>query len=548
MTSQTPSVSPEVMEALLDPEVWFERYVKIVDKHRKLVPFKLKPAQQDFMAKLKARSLARGRKQGFLVGRDTLLKSRKLGFTTLALELLYHEAATIPNTVGAFLSYEKAIAQRAFQIVRTTHKYMPLEDEGIRIQPSLSRNSMNAISFDKMNSRLFIGTAGTMQFGRGDTPNLVVLDEFAFYPPHVVEELMAGLLNSLDPNDSWVLAVSTPNGHNHFRRLYMDAKESGAIWRSHFYPWPWEIREDVTIDPGNEGVPETFRDDFEPTADEAALMSKFDITLDHIRWRRWKTEELILATGRGKIMRQEFPETDIDCFLFSGDLFFDEEAMELYVNDARKPPFTRENGNVLIWKKAEAKGSYVIAGDPSEGLGGDHSRSSGVVLNTRSGEHVASIRGRLPPERFGELLAGVGREYNMAVVAVERNNHGHAVLQKLRGLGYEKIYNEQTARPTSTSRPSDRQPSGRQGWLTTEMNRPAMLDEFSEAIRSRNFVTYDEALVEEMSSFRYADNGRPEKQPDGWDDTIIAASIAWRLRYHKIGGYGKPMRAGRWPS
>lgn len=537
---------PEVLRATLDPEKFLAKYFHIVDKHRRLVPFELKKAQRHLLGQIRQRAQLEGRKTGTLVGRDIGLKSRKLGMTTLALGLATHECMTVDNTAAAFISYEKTRTQRSFRIVHTALSKMPKEDSGVVIKPATSKQTVNEIVFENSNSHMFVGTAGGMQFGRGDTPNIVVLDEYAFYNPEAVADLNAGLLNALDVMDSWVFVISTPNGHNHFRSLYMKAKEgaedesTGSIWTPHFYPWWWD-EEDSSIPPGHPRVPDAYRDDFMPTEAEARLMLDHNLSLDNIRWRRMKIKGMEETNdGDERLFRQEYPENDIDCFLFSEDLFFESDAIEHYISLARPPINRQNNGIVQIWKPADAQGKYIIGADPSEGLSTSHSRSTACVLNVLTGEHVATVRGRVPPEEFANMLASVGQYYNNALLAVERNNHGHTVLLKLRSLGYPRIY---------TERRSQNRRNGvvdiKQGWLNHPNTRIVLLDELATGINERHIISYDSGLAEEMAAFRWSDKKqRPEKESGGWDDTILSLAIAWHLRYNAIksGQYGAGFR------
>ncbi len=70
-----------------------------------------------------------------------------------------------------------------------------------------------------------------------------------------------------------------------------------------------------------------------------------------------------------------------------------------------------------------------------------------MVFDRASGEHVATLHGQFQPWRMGELLKTVGTTYGGAMLVVERNNHGHAVLQALDQLGYRFIYQGDDERP-----------------------------------------------------------------------------------------------------
>jgi len=72
----------------------------------------------------------------------------------------------------------------------------------------------------------------------------------------------------------------------------------------------------------------------------------------------------------------------------------------------------------------------VIGADVGEGLAhGD--ASAACVLDLKTGEQVAELHGRIPPDRFARVLDALGRYYHRALLGVERNNHGHSTLNTL---------------------------------------------------------------------------------------------------------------------
>ncbi|SPW30905.1 Uncharacterised protein [Edwardsiella tarda] len=98
-------------------------------------------------------------------------------------------------------------------------------------------------------------------------------------------------------------------------------------------------------------------------------------------------------------------------------------------------------------------------------------RSSLDVVKQSNGEQVAHWVGYLDAELFAQLLDKVGRQYGMAYIGVERNNHGHAVLQKLRALyPLRYLYNEQYLDHDTD------ETTRRLGWLTTRQSKPILIE------------------------------------------------------------------------
>jgi len=65
--------------------------------------------------------------------------------------------------------------------------------------------------------------------------------------------------------------------------------------------------------------------------------------------------------------------------------------------------------------------------DPAGG-GSDGDFACAQVIERASGMQCAELQGHFPPSELAARVALIARDYNQALVAVERNNHGHAVL------------------------------------------------------------------------------------------------------------------------
>ena len=117
--------------------------------------------------------------------------------------------------------------------------------------------------------------------------------------------------------------------------------------------------------------------------------------------------------------------------------------------------------------------------------------------------------------------------YNNALLAVERENHGHAVLQKVQELGYRKphwrggvLYYFQKGRDLKASRA---------GWSTNAISRPVMLDNLADAMGDGSLKINDRAFVDECLSFRRQANGKFEADSGAHDDTVMKWAIAWQM-------------------
>ena len=139
-------------------------------------------------------------------------------------------------------------------------------------------------------------------------------------------------------------------------------------------------------------------------------------------------------------------------------------------------------------------------------------------------EQVAQLRtNQLKPLKFArrvnELCLMYSNTENKPLLGVERNNHGHAVLQELEeyieyvNLFYDKDENA--------------------GWLTNKVSRPIMVDTFIEAVENKTYKINDIDTFRECETL--VDNkGKIEAMDGKNDDAVIANCIALQMATKKV--------------
>lgn len=448
--------------------------------------------------------------------RDVILKARQVGITTIVSALFFYDTITRPNTASVIVAHDRESTELVFRIVQLFWRRLP---DAIRERAGPTHfASRREFFWPAINSQFYIGTAGAVTFGRGQTINNLHCCEFAFWPR--AEESMATLLEAV-PADGRVVIESTANGvGNHFHTVWRAAVDRQSTFRAHFFPW-WR-------EPAYRLAGEPLGD---LRADEAALRAQgFDD--DQIRWRRTKEREL------GERFVQEHPEDDVTCFLASGRCCFDALALrQLLGHIGSEPPPRRvlglENGagatsfapaHLLLWAYPERGHLYAIGADVGEGLAGGDA-SCAQVIDRETGEQVAELHGRVAPDRFGHLLDVLGRYYGMATIGVERNNHGHSTLNTLRNVcHYPRLYYymryDRTARKNQPVL----------GWPTDQATKPILVDDLVAAVNGGHLRVHSPGLVDECLTFISKDNGGQEAQEGKYDDRVMAAGIAWQVR------------------
>ncbi len=461
-----------------------------------------------------------------------ILKPRQLGFTTLIGALFFADTLLRPNTVSVIVAHDTDSSEKIFRIIQLFWERLP-EAQRRRVgEPRFSNR--REFLWPAINSQFYVGTAGALTFGRGQTINNLHCSEFAFWPRP--QEALVALTEAVPP-DGRIVIESTANGMgNYFHDLWTEAKAGGNRFTPQFYVW-WE-------DAGNRvaGPP---LDDL--TDEERRFKQAWGLDDDQMRWRRAKQREL-----RDRF-RQEYPEDDVTCFLASGRCCFDTDALltaqrriaaepapevVAALADARGQQIAVAPARLLVWKRPLKGQLYVIGADVGEGLvGGD--ASCACVLDRETGEQVAELHGRVPPDRFGHLLDALGRWYNRALLAVERNNHGHSTLNTLRNnCRYPRLYWHVRYDQSGTSKPV-------LGWPTDQSTKPILVDDLAAAIAGGHLLIRSPDLVDECLTFVTTDSGAQEAQEGKFDDRVMAAGIAWQARKRGV-SRGTTQRPAGW--
>jgi len=486
----------DIAEVLLDDLKYIETLLVVKTKDAKTVPFRFTPIQRRV-------ALEQAR-------RNIYLKPRQVGMSTFHLARRFARVCTIPNWTAVSVAHDSTTTELLFQTVQFFYNNLPPE-----FRPKTKYNNRRELYFPEINSRYVIFTAGNENgIGRGVTVNDIHGSEVALWPNP--DELISGLLETA-PKNAYVDLESTAKGAGgYFHTEYVDALEGKNNYKPFFFPWWWQIEYRLTD-------AEALAYNIDPYAsfnkEETALVEKHRLDRQQINWRRWKIAAL------KKLFHQEYPEDETSCFLTSGNLYFEEETISrARAEGAQEPLQTRKNGGVLIWQAPQPDHTYIIGADVAEGLpGGDYDAAS--VIDTATGQEVAALHGLWKPHDYAELLSDIGHEYNEAVIAVERNNHGHAVLTTLiYQEHYPEIYEHQdydVRNDRATKLP---------GYPTNRKTKPILLTTLEQMMEDWPGVFHDTGFFRECYTFVRHPDGKVGAIYKCHDDRIMARAIAYEVR------------------
>ena len=263
----------------------------------------------------------------------------------------------------------------------------------------------------------------------------------------------------------------------------------------------------------------------ELSVEEAALAEQFGLDGEQIAFRRG------MRANFGARFAEEYAEDAESCFCASGECVFDREIIERRIENWRRRSRARKTGVSNCGGRRRAGRKYVVGVDPAEGnAGGDYSCAQ--VLDLETGMQCAELRGHFDPPALAQRVTALAGRYQRALVAVERNNHGHAVIaQMLTVHGYANLF------PATESEKA--------GWLTTRVNRPQMLELLAALLARSPELFQSGRLLEECRTFVRHENGRAEAERGAHDDAVMAMAIAASVREQVAGRRGFLAAGGR---
>jgi len=429
--------------------------------------------------------------------KNIVLKARQMGVTTWIAGRFFLRTILHPGTVTVQVAHTQEAAEQIFRIVHRFLDHLPKPlREGVL---KGAQRSARRIVFPGLDSEYLVETAGDRNAGRGLTISNLHCTELARWPGDA-EETLGGLLATLSPDGELVLE-STPNGASGcFWKEWQEAERTGMI--RHFFPW-W-------LENAYVGVPV---EKGEMTEIERQLVEKHKLQPEQIGYRRQLHQNF-----RG-LAKQEYAEDANECFLASGECAFDLESIRRRLAELTPPVETRRNGSMRIWMRPEKGRKYVLAVDPAGGgSGGDYTAMEMVDMET--GMQCAELEEHLPPLETAEAAVSLAREYNGALVAVERNNHGSGVLAHLEGLHrYDRLYGDKDG----------------PGFLTSMLSRRQMIARLDQVLVETPAALRSERLLLQCRGFVRQANGRDEARAGEHDDCVLAMAIALAVRDQACG-------------
>jgi len=438
--------------------------------------FKLRPPQQEALTV-------------WVTHQNTIsLKARQIGWTTLAAGYLFWLVFFAPNRECVALSKTQSDAKRYISMARYGYKRLPqwMQDRG----PKPVKGQDNQLQLGLANDSLILSLPSRDDPARGYTGYCIIVDEWASL--NNPAEAWAAVEPAADAGGQ-IIGFSTAKGYGDWFHKFWSAAESG----------------------GNSFVPMFFAWDSVPERDEAWYEQK---TRDFEPWQ----------------IRQEYPSSADEAFVATGNAVFDYDMLQqrvqvmapshvgdLRVDETGSPTFVREDdGGLWVWELPQPGMSYIVSADVASGSPeGDYSAAHVIKVDTK--RVVARYRKRIEVEEFAELLDGLGRWFNDALLAPERNAHGIAVCNRLSHVtDYPNLYFHRRQNYSQSV-------TRNVGWQTTQDSKNLLVTELGAALRRGELILHCEDTLAELISFKRHVSSHGTERYGGapHDDLVMSLGI-----------------------
>lgn len=504
---------------------YIENCLKIKTKSGTVVPFRLNDAQRKLYA------VAKRQQDAGKPVRLIILKARQLGFSTLTEGLIFHACATRKNVNALIVAHREDATANLFRMSKLFYDELPAP-----VKPMLRASNAQELVFENpsklrserearpgLRSRIRCATAGGRGIGRSDTLQCVHLSEYAFWPDGAdgKASTLAGILQAVPSLPGTMVVIeSTANGFEDFKERWDAAVAGENDFEPVFFAWFENPDYSMPVVPGTEWTPE-----------ERDLKAAYQLTDEQLQWRRW-----CIANNCGgslDMFRQEYPASPGEAFLHSGTGVFDNEQIVLRLERLPSPAgrgefadgewTESETGAITLYELPEEGVPYVLGGDTA-GEGSDY--FTAIVIDNVTGRIAAKLRQKYSEPEYVRQIYALGRFYNDALVAIETNFSTYPVM-KLQEMEYPNQYSRERE-DTYT-----RQMRKSYGFRTDRQSRPRAIANLVEVFSSHPEWFTDRELLEEMLTFCYNEDHRPEALAGKHDDLVMGAAITYAVRHQQ---------------
>lgn len=454
-----------------------------------------------------------------------LTKSRQTGLSTLMSLIFFWRIIFFDSQWGVIISKDGKSSIDVYDKIKDNFKNIPF---WLNV-----KDIINNQKGCKMSNKSKIDSfARSKSSGRGTSPTMLLLDEFAFYQTKsIAEGIISSVVPSAAKTGAPIFIISTPNGTTGEGELYyqqvQELKNYGGydpMTEAILYDVQWWMCPDyqgITPYKGyNEQLKEFERRDYwnNPSVKKEAE-EFFRPIAEKPKENAWLA--LQFKTSGEVNYRQEI----LQDFVVMGNSVFSRPILEKVQEKVQRPIKEGDLGKrhwngLWFWKLPEKDSRYIIGMDVAKGTADDSTAIHVLDIDTK--EQCAEYLGRISTKEAGKLVNELGRYYNNAYILVECNSIGEAVFNDLYyNYNYENMYKMKKINKHDKTMVWT-------GWMTTTKTRELVTDCFIDYMSDDDFFSdffpHSQRLVDQMKTWVWS-GGRPDHTEGSHDDGIMAMAI-----------------------
>jgi hypothetical protein len=468
----------EYIKCAKDPVYFCSKYVKVKTLDKGIMPFELYDYQQRFVNSI--------HENRFVISKWP----RQSGKSTSVIGYITHYVTFNQSVSCAILANKlKTAKDELFAKLQLAYENLPhFLQQGVV--------EWNKTSFKLENGSRVICDATSSSAIRGGSYNLLLLDEYAFLPSHVAEEFYSSTYPTISAGTTTkLIIVSTPNGMNHFHKLWVDAnRPEGHKLKNRFIPVEVSWR-DVPITPGG------------PKRDDV-----------------WAAEQI--ANTSPEQFEQEYGCS----FLGSSNTLVATSKLNVL---APEEYLEETSEGLRIFETAKKDNIYFLQADVSRGQGSDYSAFTIIDATTAPYKVVASYRNNIvSPFNFPNIIKAAAEKYNNAYVLIETNDIGGQVSSILyNDLEYENLLMTKiSGRKGQILSQGFAGGKSEMGLRTTAQTKKIGCAILKRLVEEDKIFLNDERILSELMTFVSKSN--TFKAEDGHNDDLVMTLVffAWLSR------------------
>ena len=456
-----------------------------------------------------------------------LTKSRQTGLSTLMALIFFWRIIFFPKEWGVIISKDGTSAEDVLGKIKENLKNIPF-------WLNLKTTTNNSKSLRFSNGSRISSFARSPSAGRGTSPTVALLDEFAFYQTkRIAEGIISSVVPSLTATNGSLYIISTPNGTTGEGELYYkqvqelknaggkNEMEGAVLYDVQWWMCPDKIQEGGGPYKGYNDKLQNYesRDFWNNPSVKKEAEEFFKPIAEKPKENPWLSFQY--STSGEVKYRQEI----LQDFVVMGNSVFSrtvlEKVQEKVLNPIKEGDLGVRNWKGLwYWVMPEKCHRYGVGMDVAKGTADDS--TSIQVIDVDSGEQVAEYLGKISTKEASRLVYDLAKFYNHAYIYVECNSIGEAVFNELYyNYNYENMYKMKKINKHDKTMVWT-------GWMTTIKSREMITDCFIDYMSDEDywpmFHPHSQRLVDQMKTWVWA-GGRPDHTEGSHDDDIMAMAI-----------------------